>query len=418
MYSLLMLSLIAWMVAGWYVIGGVMPLYPVPLSLAILMMFVTGRVFILNKALRNVLVLLVILCAWVAVSNMLANDSSRGAGVLLGYMSGAAILMVTYHSIVEFSQIRRALAIYAFIHLLALGLGVIQIKTGRFYPSEAAYEGGATGFEGMNYAFGKNYLPLVAAGVALSIFPALQIKGGRSARWWLLAVGLTGIVISGSRSTQLGCAAMFLVAIIVSRRWSLLLLSTLVAAGFGVLVTTSEKWGILFENSLGDASGGRFSFWGAGLNMISERPWFGVGAGNFKLMMPAYLTYDGALALQNTESVKSGIAAHNVFINIAAESGIVAAIVYIAFYLYIVSLTWRIARKNAASVEARLIAYAGLFYLVAYFVDMNFHNYGDENTIWFFAGLILAMEKLGADGVRGFVLQPNGARPRSKNLPW
>lgn len=416
MFFFLMLAVITWMTVGWYVIGGLMPLYPFPLSVALLLMVITGKFLSVNVALRNVLAILTLLTGWVLLSTVFANESLRGSGAVMNYLAGTAILLVSYHSIEDFSQIKKALGIYSLIVAAGLCLGLLQVTTGRFYLSEAAYAGGPAGFEGMNYAFGKNFLPLVAAGASLMVVSSMNIGELGKPKWWFLIIGFAGVALSGSRSTQLGSVAIFLTAFLVSRRWNLLWLSGVVMVGFTVLVLASEKWARIFEDSFASASGGRFSFWGAAWNMIKENPLFGIGAGNFKLLMPQYLTHEGALSLHNTEVLSTGIAAHNVFIGLAAESGVLAALLYITFYFYIMWLSYRVSRRPYSSIESRILAHAGFFYLVGYFIDMNFHNYGDENTIWFFAGLILAMEKMGAEKRVGFV-KAKFARPMRKSSP-
>lgn len=403
MFILLMLSVVTWMTVGWYVVGGVTPLYPFPLSVAMVLMLTTGRIFFLSAALRNVLVFLFFLAVWVFFSSVFATESPKGASAVLNYLSGIAILMVSYHSIVNFNQIKNALGVYSLVVAAGLALGILQLATGRFYPSEAAYVGGATGFEGMNYAFGKNFIPLMAAGIALTVSASKLIGPLAKRKWLLLCVGGLGAAISGSRSTQFGVIVMTLVAILISRRWNLLWLGGVLIAAFVGLFLTSEKWDGAFDQSIFGVSGGRFSLWGAAFNMIKENPLFGVGAGNFKLRMPQYLSSEGALALTDTEIATSGIAAHNVFIGLAAESGIIACLLYLMFYFYITRLAYKMSRRRASSAQGQILAYAGFIYMVGYFIDMNFHNYGDENTIWFFSGLILALDKIESSSRSGFL---------------
>lgn len=383
------------MLVGWYVVGGVMPLYAMPLFATLMGMVITGRMFDLRSGhLRMAIVLLVLLVIWLVFSGLMVNEAGGGLGAVLNYAAGIAILLAACQCVTNIKQIKSAFAIYSSIVAVSLALGILQKTTGSYHPSEAAYEGGISGFEGMNYLFGKNFLPVIAAGMAMSTLSSAVSLKYKRIRLFFLFLGVTGIAISGSRSTQLSAMVIMIIAIVMARQWRSLFTGILVLVPISGIMIFSEKWSVVFNASAEEASGGRFSFWGAALRMIAEHPIFGVGAGNFKLLMPQYLSFAGALNMNGSRALSEGIAVHNVFLGLAAESGILAMILYLYFYIYITYLAYRLSGSSQASVEIRIFSYACLLYMVGFFIDMNFHNYGNDNNVWFFGGLLLAVDKI------------------------
>ena len=80
----------------------------------------------------------------------------------------------------------------------------------------------------------------------------------------------------------------------------------------------------------------RLAHWQAGLDMARDYPWLGVGIGNYE---PAYADY----ALLNWPYALGH--AHNYYINLLAETGIVGLVGYILFWSIIVIYTIHIGRR-------------------------------------------------------------------------
>ncbi len=224
------------------------------------------------------------------------------------------------------------------------------------------------------YAGYLGYLLPVAASLAL----------GTVARWWrkrtvqqAVAAGLYGLVagllalgilMSWSRGAWLGAAASALVVVgFRSRRTALL--SLLAVLLLGLLITvigTAALPGSIGDrlNDLGGYFTGpdparteitdvnfsvleRLAHWQAGWRMFEAHPWLGVGIGNYAAAYSAYQLPHWYAPLGH---------AHNVFINFLAETGILGAGAFLAFWLLVPVLAWRGAHARGVETWASALS--------------------------------------------------------------
>ena len=92
-----------------------------------------------------------------------------------------------------------------------------------------------------------------------------------------------------------------------------------------------------------DTFGVRMRLWNVGIRMIQERPVFGVGPGNFSIGAQRYIHGDIRLV---------GLSAHNAYVEVAAETGLVGAGLFVGILLAAVAQTRR-ALRAARSVGAK-----------------------------------------------------------------
>jgi putative inorganic carbon (HCO3(-)) transporter len=194
---------------------------------------------------------------------------------------------------------------------------------------------------------------VVPLGLSLTLW-ALGAAWREQHRFWagtrLLAYGLAtiiciaGIVMSWSRGAWLGLAASGLVVMMVHSGRSRLVLISLILilavtgllSGFGLLppaisarlADLGSFMGPLNPNAveITDANFSvyeRVAHWYAGLAMFANHPWFGVGAGNFSVV---YATYALARWQQSLGH------AHNIYINVAAETGLIGLIAFLVMW--------------------------------------------------------------------------------------
>jgi len=133
---------------------------------------------------------------------------------------------------------------------------------------------------------------------------------------------------------------------------------------------TDENWAVV----------GRMAHWQAALGMLAASPITGVGIGNYGAAYPAY-------ALPGWEDPLGH--AHNYYLNIAAETGLVGLGAYLALLATAFGLCWW-ARRRSESSFARALAMGTLGALVA----QSTHNLFDNlwvHGMWTYAGLLLGM---------------------------
>jgi O-antigen ligase len=123
----------------------------------------------------------------------------------------------------------------------------------------------------------------------------------------------------------------------------------------------------------------RLAHWQAALNMATAKPWFGVGIGNYEAAYPEYRLINWPIALGH---------AHNYYLNILAEAGIIGLLVYGKVWVTIITLSWRIRRHP--DMLTRLIGIG----LVGGWVYLLIHSLFDNlyvNNLFLHMGLMLGI---------------------------
>ncbi len=196
------------------------------------------------------------------------------------------------------------------------------------------------------------YLGLLApVGVALVLArfrdwrAAIGDAWKRAAAWIGAAtaagLALAGIVMSWSRGAWIGVAGSAATVIALrGRKWATALLAVVVLAGLlaggsaanllpASIVERFADIGAYFRpfdvrtvevNDANWALVERMAHWQAGWAMFSDRPWLGVGFGNYEAVYPAYAVGIWQDPLGH---------AHNYYVNVAAEAGLVGLAAYL-----------------------------------------------------------------------------------------
>jgi len=112
----------------------------------------------------------------------------------------------------------------------------------------------------------------------------------------------------------------------------------------------------------------RFMWWGKTVEMIKDYPFLGVGPGNWKIILPQY----GLTGTRAEEGLVYFTQPHNDFLWIAAESGIIALLMYLLFLFHLVFIAIRILKKNIFSENEKALSGAVLFGLVSYITISSF----------------------------------------------
>lgn len=192
---------------------------------------------------------------------------------------------------------------------------------------------------------------------------------------WLAVVGLAS-VLSFSRGAWLGlAAAAVVITLLHSRRTagfalvgSLLAAAVLFLGSVNLLpAAVSQRFSTITDDvrifdaravEVTDANFAvveRMAHWQAAWDMFYARPWLGWGAGNYPAAYPQFRLAGWKEDLGH---------AHNVFLNVAAEMGLVGLAAYLIFLVCALLVCWQAARSAPAPL-ARAIALGVLGVLVA-----------------------------------------------------
>lgn len=176
--------------------------------------------------------------------------------------------------------------------------------------------------------------------IALYGVAALILVGGIMVSWsrgsWLgFVMSVLVMMVAMPRRLMQGLALAGLVAVFVGGLWFAGLLPESIVAR----VSSSTEAFFAFEDMRGvDITPDNFpvaerlAHWQAALNMAAARPWLGVGLGNYEIAYPQYRLINWGEPLGH---------AHNYYLNMLAEAGLIGLLGYGKVWLVILWLTWR-----------------------------------------------------------------------------
>ncbi len=165
--------------------------------------------------------------------------------------------------------------------------------------------------------------------VVTSMLLALAMRGYRRKPCLLLsAAGIIGLILSGSRGAMLGLAVALVILALESKKFLRTLLFVLPMALFLLLFS-------LFPTQLLDRSEdpvttveGRMMVWSGALIAFTQHPLIGIGSRNLETMM--------------NDFVDAGhLAAHNAYLQILAENGVVGFGLFFSPFGYLVWRAWK-----------------------------------------------------------------------------
>ena len=244
---------------------------------------------------------------------------------------------------------------------------------------------------------------------AAELIPAILIAcflfvtaESRRTRWLsagVAAVDLVAFVLTQSRGGIAGLAVALLVALAVAGRARprvLALLLVLVAVGLGYYLTYRPAH--VFQS--GEAGGvsatssGRTDEWQVAVRMFRDHPLGGVGLGSYREAEPAYATQTFNLSFTQF-IVTFRQLAHNMYLQVAAELGLVGLILFftiLALPLHLAART--LARFERVPAELEFSArglFAGVVGLLAAYVFLSADL---EKPLWLMLGLLASVPQL------------------------
>ncbi len=207
-------------------------------------------------------------------------------------------------------------------------------------------------------------LALLALGSMGAMLAALYFSQSRGA--WLGVAAALGVVliVRSRRAALFGLAAAALVAVIVLLGQMNIIPDVVTARFAGVqdYIGLQDVRGVPVTDA-NFAIIERMAHWQAGLDMFQDHPWLGVGIGNYAAVYPAYSLphWDDPLGH-----------AHNYYINMLAEAGLVGFTAYVLLWGAAFWLAWRTIRSTFGFWQG--IAAGALGVLVALSVHNLFDN--------------------------------------------
>lgn len=261
-----------------------------------------------------------------------------------------------------------------------------------------------TGLPGATPALGQNAVGttlliafLFGLGLAVQARPPL-----RYVITVLSAVLLAGLISTSTRGAWLGAAVGFLTLLALKPRkaaWAALVV--LIVAVAAMAVFRSER--VAFINRVSTipdltANRSRIFLFRTSLAILADRPLWGTGLNTFSIVYPQY-------RLPDDPNPATQPFAHNIFLNMGAEGGIPALVLFVAILARGLLAGWRwyrTSREGSSSITAAVILSALIGATVHQLFDGTFISVHLGLGMWILLGILAAGEARPAGAERGW----------------
>ncbi len=216
---------------------------------------------------------------------------------------------------------------------------------------------------------------------SLLIIAALVASWSRGA-WLGTAVACLIMLAAVPKKLARGIALTGAIAILLAAAWSAGLLPTSIVnrltATASELVTISDVRGVEIAPS-NYAVIERLAHWQAAINMATDSPLFGVGLGNYEVVYDDYRLINWEEPLGH---------AHNLYLNLLAEAGLLGLIAYLAFWIAIFRITWSLRRQPDQFARSIAVGLLGCWsYIAVHSVFDNLY----VNNLFLHIGVLLSV---------------------------
>jgi O-antigen ligase len=191
------------------------------------------------------------------------------------------------------------------------------------------------------------------------------------------------IIGSGTRGAAAAVAVIVIIALVVNRRFRLLLFTIFSSCIVGIAFTNQilQK----FTTHGADSDTNRLFLWNEALKLIMANPWIGIG-------MEQFPTYYAKLIVSLGDKLNpAGVSVHNQYLDLAMESGIPWLIVVLLLLFSIVVACWSVYRIAQRKYQSILFATILMIVanLVISFVDVPLEKIEASVFLFLLAGLAL-----------------------------
>lgn len=338
-----------------------------------------------------------LLLAWVSFSVIWSVD--RGVTIdSFGYWwISAGVLMVVATSLTRRRHLTSVCLAFVAGAVISVLIGIVP---GVEVPNDVM-GGGEAGRLAGSYG-DPNFL---AAGLApaIALTAGLGVAIGASRRTWRVALTasavllVAGLLASGSRGGLLAAGMVTIGVLFIARerrRTIFVLLATVAILGSSwVLLTSSSSLDRVRHFGTGN---GRVDLWTIALRMGSAQPVSGVGLGAFPEASADYLRRPGRLQSGQLGAqlvLERPREAHNSYLQLFAETGIVGLTLFAAVVALALRSTWMAARRfeRAGDFRYAALAWSLLLAQIAVLLAALFITNPNDKRTWILLGLGPAM---------------------------
>jgi O-antigen ligase len=214
----------------------------------------------------------------------------------------------------------------------------------------------------------------------------------------VLVVDLFAVVLTQSRGGLIGLGVALVAALFLAGRArprivvGVVLLVSIAAAYYVEYAPAHVKQ--RFSHVSGKGSSGRSDEWRIALRMLGDHPVVGVGLGNYPAVEPTYAATTINLQFVNFV-VKDRLVAHNTYLEVAAELGLIGFAVFLSIFGLTLSPAIRsLARFEAGGSELEFYARGLVVGAMGMFAAYTFFSGQYEKQLWLVLGLLAVLPVL------------------------
>ena len=232
---------------------------------------------------------------------------------------------------------------------------------------------------------------MLIVGTVLALVMSIEAPRHRVLFFVAGVIGSAAIVFSFSRSAALCLGIVIILLAIRYRRSEFVLPGVIVSAMIGATMlpfipeSYYERFHSLLTFGQDDWTiGRRWSYQIIGLNLLTDRPIFGVGPGNFEHLftLPEFRYLPGRTLYERP--------LHNMYLSVATEYGLVGFGVYLGLIISAFRSVLSV-MQAPANAELRAIATAVFFAMIGYFLASVFNPNEYNKFTWILPGLAMAV---------------------------
>ncbi len=341
-------------------------------------------------------ILAILLLFWATLSYFWSSDPSATwtkLQVLLQQIVGAlAIALFVY---TKPKTLQPLLFSYSLGAIIAASQGIVNYL--RNPSSRTTFSGAA---DAADFAAIVMLGSLVAIGLWLvTKSPAL--------RWYSLICFLVctlAVVLSGTRSAWVAILLTLALVILPRLGWQrmigIVFAILLASAALYQLPAVNQFLNSRITSAAEDGGAGRTAIWSVGLQIALESPLFGHGFGTFTSLFTLDKAPESSLESIDTYYITDGRGAHNIYLELVSEIGIVGLGIFLAWMWVLL----RVSLRQAVHPDLILILKACL---VAYLIQGAFLGILERKYLWFTIALLHGCSMM----MRGIVYASTNAKP-------
>jgi O-antigen ligase len=339
------------------------------------------------KAHPNIASLLFLFLAWSGLSLFWSESHPEAAQAFYRFVLNAVLFLIVFTAIRKPDD---AIHVFAAFVIGAAGAAAYGFTIGG--GAEPYGEAARLSSDTQN---ADELASTLAAALALSI--GLFAISDRSPLLRIGAIGAAafctyGVFLTVSRAGLIALLVTVGAAVVFGGRWRprMVLVAGTVAVAmityFAVYAPPEARERVVSGTE--DRGTGRLDIWTVGWRMVEDQPVHGVGAGNFPVSSIHYLLEPGALP-RSDFIVDTPKVAHNVYLGVLAELGIVGLILFLGLVLSLIACSvkaaWQFRRNDDWKME--LLARAHVAALLGFMASLFFASDEFKKQLW----LLLAM---------------------------